>query len=40
VHEEVAKTDLNASLAAGKMVLQKEEDGDSGEDEDEDEDED
>ena len=31
VHEEVAKTDLNASLAAGKMVLQQEEDG--GEDE-------
>jgi len=44
VHAEVAKTDLNASLAAGKMVLAKEEDGggDEGEgegEEDEDEDE-
>jgi cytochrome c-type protein NapC len=38
VHEEVAKTDLNASLAAGKLVLQKEEDGGSGDEEDEDED--
>jgi cytochrome c-type protein NapC len=34
VHEEVAKTDLNASLAAGKMVLMQEEDG-AGEEEDE-----
>lgn len=33
VHEEVAKTDLNASLAAGKMVLAKEEDGGGGEEE-------
>ncbi len=40
VHEEVSKTDLNASLAAGKMVVVKEEDGggDEGEEE-EDEDE-
>ncbi len=37
VHEEVAKTDLNASLAAGKMVLVKEEEdsGDGDEEEDE-----
>lgn len=34
VHEEVAKTDLNASLAAGKMVLKPEED--EGDDEEED----
>ena len=33
VHEEVAKTDLNASLAAGKMVLAKEEEGGGGEEE-------
>jgi len=33
VHEEVAKTDLNASLAAGKMVLAKEEEGSGGEEE-------
>jgi len=40
VHEEVPKTDLNASLKAGKMVLVKEEDeGGAGEDEEEDEDE-
>jgi len=38
VHEEVAKTDLNASLAAGKMVLLKEEeDSGGGDDEEEDE---
>lgn len=36
VHEEVAKTDLNASLAAGKMVLAKEEEDDEVEEEDED----
>lgn len=34
VHEEVAKTDLNASLAAGKMVLKPEEDEDDDEEED------
>ena len=39
VHEEVAKTDLDASIAAGKMVLQKEEDGGDEEEESEDEDE-
>ena len=37
MHEEVPKTDLNASLKAGKMVLVKEEDeGGGGEDEEED----
>ncbi|MCO6427501.1 NapC/NirT family cytochrome c [Nitrosomonas communis] len=36
VHEEVAKTDLNASLAAGKMVLKPEEDEDEDDDEEED----
>ncbi|GKS69380.1 cytochrome c-type protein NapC [Nitrosomonas sp. PY1] len=39
VHEEVAKTDLNASLAAGKMVLAKEEEGSEGEEEEDDEEE-
>jgi len=39
VHEEVAKTDLNASLAAGKMVLAKEEEGGGGEEGDEEDDE-
>ena len=39
VHEEVARTDLNASLAAGKMVLAKEEEGGGGEEGDEEDDE-
>jgi len=39
VHEEAPMTDLNASLAAGKMVLKPEEDDEDDEDEDEDEDE-
>jgi nitrate/TMAO reductase-like tetraheme cytochrome c subunit len=38
VHEEAPMTDLNASLAAGKMVLKPEEDDDYDDDEDEDED--
>ena len=38
VHEEVAKTDLNASLAAGKMVLMKDEDSDEGGEEEDEED--
>ena len=38
VHEEVAKTDLNASLAAGKMVLAKDEDSGGGEEEEDEED--
>ncbi len=35
VHEAVPKTDLNASLAAGKMVVMKEEDEGGDEEEDE-----
>ncbi len=38
VHEEVPMTDLNASLAAGKMVLKPDEDEDEDEDEEDDED--
>lgn len=40
VHEEAPMTDLNASLAAGKMVLKKDEDSDEGGDEEDEEDED
>ena len=40
VHEEVAKTDLNASLKTGKLELVKEEEDSGGDDEEEDDEED